>query len=93
MSALHMSDVRRIAQQAAASESQALDVAAVVGAGGTDYVEVLINVRGCTADPCQLELGVLRSMPEDELKAEIVTQLRHHLLAHRTDTCYHILPH
>jgi hypothetical protein len=78
--------VRRIAQDAAREQSRMLKVAGVVlGAGGSDYVELLVTIEGCRADPCQLSLGVFRNVSEAALKHAVSEQLRRHLEAHRSD--------
>jgi hypothetical protein len=83
---LTIADVTRIARQAARKESESLEVAGVTLGGGTDsdYVEVLINIRGCIASPCQIAVGTFRDLSESALAAEIALKLREHLDTHRT---------
>ena len=80
MALLNVADVSRIAGEAARQESSDLRVTGVTfSAGGGDYVEVLIVVDRCHAAPCQITLGVFRSVSEDELRSEIATQVRRHV--------------
>jgi hypothetical protein len=76
--------VRRMAREVAREHSPAIKVAGVVlGAGGSDYVEILVNLEGCRAEPCQFSLGVFRNASEATLKAALSEQLRRHLDEHR----------
>src|SRR5688572_26478380 len=83
---LNLDDVTRIAKEAARAESESLIVAGVTLGGGADseYVEVLVNVQGCSASPCQVSIGTFRDLTEVALRAEISRKLREHLDAHRT---------
>ena len=81
---LNVADVTRIAVDAAHEQSPALEVVGVtLGAGDGDYAEVLLNIRGCRREPCQMSLGVFRNMPEPEMRAELSEKLRRHLDEHR----------
>ena len=57
----------------------------VIGAvrtdGESDYVEVLLRVKGCHTDPCQLQIGVFRRGDFDDVRAQIADQIRRHLSA------------
>ena len=84
MTHFDVEDVTRIARAAAREHSPSITVAGVVlGAGGSDYVEILVNLEGCRADPCQFSLGVFRNAPVDTLKSAIAEQLRRHVEQHR----------
>jgi hypothetical protein len=79
-----LDDVTRIARQVANEHSPAIKVAGVVlGAGGSDYVEIIVNLEGCRAEPCQFSLGVFRNASEEVLKSAVSEQLRRHLTEHR----------
>ena len=77
--ALSVFEVTRIANAAAAETSPDLEVVGVTF-GDTDggYVELLINITGCHADPCRIQLGVFRNAGPDALRAEIMQKLREH---------------
>ena len=49
------------------------------GAGDGAYTEIMIVVNGCRRDPCNISLGVLRDVSEDELRVTIAEKLREHL--------------
>jgi hypothetical protein len=85
MAEFDVEDVTRIARDAAREQSTTVRVAGVVlGAGGSDYVEILVNLEGCRAEPCQFSLGVFRNASEAELKHTFSEQLRRHLEQHHT---------
>jgi hypothetical protein len=80
-----VTDVTRIARQAVREQSLPIHiVGAVLGTGGSDYVEILVNIMGCADDPCQISLGVFRNVSEASLMGEISTRLRRHLDDHRS---------
>ena len=84
MTHFDVEDVTRIAREAARELSPSITVAGVVlGAGGSDYVEILVNLEGCRAHPCQFSLGVFRNAPAGTLKSAIAEQLRRHVEQHR----------
>ena len=83
---LNIAAVTRIAKEAARAESNSLEVAGVTLGGGadSDYVEVLVNVHGCSASPCQVSVGTFRDPSESALRVEIARKLREHLDSHRS---------
>ena len=83
---LNIAAVTRIAKEAARAESETLEVAGVTLGGGADseYVEVLVNVHGCSASPCQVSVGTFRDLSESALRVEIARKLREHLDSHRS---------
>jgi hypothetical protein len=83
MTALDVSDVMRIAQQAVREQSLPLDVVGVVGSSGGDYVEILVNIEGCACEPCRFAMGAFRGESETTLLQELETQLRRHYEEHR----------
>jgi hypothetical protein len=83
MAALNITDVTRIATEAAREQSSHLKVVGVtLGSGEGDYVEVLIEVTGCRKDPCRFSVGVFRSAPGSVVHDEIADTLRRHLREH-----------
>ena len=80
MAALNMTDVARIAREAAREQSLPVEVVGAVP-GGADgrYVEILVAVDGCAREPCQFELGLFRDVPEARLRQEIASKLRDHV--------------
>ena len=80
MADLDASNVMRIAQEATLEQSLPLRVAGVVLAGGgSDYVEILINIDGCPCEPCQFAIGAFRDGSENELRDQIGERLRRYL--------------
>jgi len=84
MAEFDVEDVTRIAREAAREQTQTVKVAGVVlSAGGSDYIEILVNLEGCHPEPCQFSLGVFRNVSEAALKTAVAEQLRSHLNHHR----------
>ncbi len=82
---LDASNVMRIAREATLEQSLPLKVAGVVFAGGgSDYVEILINIDGCPCEPCQFAIGAFRDGSEVELRDEIGERLRQYLDDYRS---------
>ena len=83
MSTLSVSEISRIAKTAARRASSQLDVVGVtINAGGSDYVEIVVDIRGCHRETCQVVLGVFRDAPEAEIDRAITEQLRQHVAEH-----------
>jgi hypothetical protein len=86
METMSMTEISRIARRAAGRTSPQLNVVGVtINAGGSDYVEIVVDVRGCHRESCQILLGVFRNVAEGALEAAISDQLRQHLAAHQPD--------
>ena len=86
MKVLNATDVARIARASAVSVSPRLEVmGATINAGGRTYVEILLEIRGCHADACQLVVGVFRDVAEPALQSAIVAELSQHLAGHPTN--------
>ena len=84
MPTLNVTDIKRIAAAAAQQVSPALKVLGVtLNAGGSDYVEIMLEISGCRTEPCQLVVGVFRNVSESALTTEIAGKLRGHLLSHQ----------
>jgi hypothetical protein len=79
---MSMTEVRRIAAEVAHEESPSLEVSGIHINGGSGYSEVLMTIRGCRTEPCQIAVGVFRDLPEPALRQEIATALRRHLSEH-----------
>ena len=81
---LSVTDVTRVATEAARAEAPGLEVVGVSFSGdGGDYAEVLLRVQGCRENPCQISLGVFRSLSEPALREEIGEKLRRPADEHR----------
>jgi hypothetical protein len=83
-SRLSLSDIRRIAETVAKTQTPPLDV---VGARhsqeGTSYTEVLLTIRGCRTEPCRVLVGVAGHMSEPECRRVIEAKLNEHLADHK----------
>lgn len=83
MNALQVTDVTRIATEAAREQSSNLKVVGVtLRAGDGDYAEIIIDIAGCRKEPCRFSVGVFRSAPASVLHDEITGTLRRHLREH-----------
>jgi hypothetical protein len=72
--------VSEIAADVVKRENPKLEVIGVTpGEGGGEYAEVVMAVNGCRAKPCTISLGILRDLPEPELRSAIASKLRDHL--------------
>jgi hypothetical protein len=81
---LDATNVMRIAREATLEQSLPLKVAGVVfSGGGSDYVEILINIDGCPCEPCQFAIGAFRDRSEVALRDEISERLRRYLENYR----------
>ncbi len=77
MESLNLSDVTRIATEAAAQLSSRLRVVGVThGAGDGDYAEVVVDVVEGHKEPSRLSLGVFRNTSASMLRLEIADKLR-----------------
>jgi hypothetical protein len=86
METMSVTEISRVARAAARRTSPQLDVVGVtINAGGSDYVEIVVDIRGCHRESCQIVLGVFRNVTEGALEAAITEQLREHLAAHHQD--------
>ena len=77
-------NVMRIAREATLEHSLPVKVAGVVFAGGSEYVEILINIDGCPCEPCQFAIGAFRDGSEVALRDEIGKRLRQYLDDHHS---------
>ena len=79
MADLNMSEVARIAREAAREQSLPVEVVGALGGADSRYVEILVSVDGCAREPCQFEIGVFRDLSEASLRQEIGARLRQHV--------------
>jgi hypothetical protein len=80
---LTMEEVTRISEDAAHDVSPDLQVVGVTLTGGSGYTEILVTLRGCQAEPCQVAVGAFRDTSESAMRQEIVETLRRHVAQHR----------
>ena len=84
MSIFSVTEIQRIARAAARQVSSELEVLGVtLNAGGSDYVEVVLDLVGCRAERCQIVIGVFRNLDEATLNSEIESKVRRHFVAHK----------
>jgi hypothetical protein len=76
MDSLNITDITRIATEAARQLSPRLHVVGVAGAGDGDYAEVVVDIDECLKEPCRLSLGVFRNTSESLLHHEITLKLQ-----------------
>lgn len=79
MAVLNVTELTRIAAEAARLQSPDLHVVGVTLGGEGDYAEVIIEVAGGPRSPSHLSLGVFRDTPELVLQEEIAAKLRRYL--------------
>jgi hypothetical protein len=82
--ALKLADVRRIATEVAQDQFSSLEIVAAVAEGESGYTEVLMTVRGCRQEPCQIMIGLSRDASESEFRAAIGERVREHLDEHES---------
>jgi hypothetical protein len=81
---LKLSDVRRIAGEVAREQFPDLEIVAAVAEGDSGYTEVLMTVRGCRQEPCQIMIGLNRDASESDFRAAVRERVQEHLDEHRT---------
>ncbi len=81
---LKLTDVRRIASEVAEDQFPSLEIIAAVAEGESGYTEVLMTVRGCRKEPCQIMIGLSRDASESEFRAAIGERVREHLDEHQS---------
>jgi len=80
---LTVTDVTRIATEAAREQSSRLKVIAVSLNARGSYAEVIIDLAGCRAEPCRFLVGVFRDASPAVAHDEIAGQLERHIRGHR----------
>ena len=74
---LTVDQVEQIAVEVARDEAGVLEVTGVTrGAGGSDYAEVLMSVRGCDGPPCRVIVGAFRDGTESAVRRHITSEVR-----------------
>jgi hypothetical protein len=74
---LDLSDVMRIARQAAAAETAVHEVVGVsVGSRGSDYVEILVTTQNAGGDSSLFVVGAFRNVSEASFRRDITSRLR-----------------
>ena len=81
---LSLSDVRRIVSEVARTKTPTLEVVAARAGRESSYTEVILNVRGCGAEPCQMVMGVSRDASETEFRQTVGEQLAEDLQHYET---------
>ena len=82
---LNVTEVTRIAREAARQQSVKLHVMGVTignGDGDCDYAEVIIDLEDCANEPCRMAVGVFRNASADAVRGEIVQRLERHIREH-----------
>lgn len=82
MQSLTVTDVTRIATQAAREQSTDLQVVAVTLGGEGNYAEVIIDIEGCRSEPCRFSVGIFRDAPPATVHDEIAGQMQRHMRDH-----------
>jgi hypothetical protein len=81
---LTLADARRIAGEVIAKEHPGVELLGVTTAeGGARYTEVILGIRGCHAEPCQVVIGVNRDTPEQAFRHEVRERVQEHLREQR----------
>ena len=82
MQTLTVTDVTRIATEAAREQSTRMEVVAVTLGGEGNYAEVIVDIAGCKAEPCRFSVGVFRDTSPAVVHDEIAGQLQRHIREH-----------
>src|SRR5262245_13219749 len=81
---LTLPEIRRIASDVAREQDPALEVVGAMAAGNELlYSEVILSIRGCRVEPCQLMIGVNRNLSEIECRDAMRAGLKRHIAVHR----------
>ena len=80
---LNITDITRIAREAASAQSPNLRVMGVtIGDGDGDYAEVIIDLEECRQSPCRVSVGIFRNTSPEAIRAEIIHHLERHVREH-----------
>jgi arsenate reductase len=82
MHALTVTDVTRIATEAAREQSADLQIVAVTLGGEGNYAEVIIDIEGCRSEPCRFSVGGFRDALPATVHDEIAGQMPKHMRDH-----------
>ena len=82
---LSLEDLARVAKEAARSAGSDVDVLGVMRSEGEgDYAEVILTIRHCPSDPCQIVIGFDRGSPESVVRARLEEKIAEHIRTHQT---------
>jgi hypothetical protein len=77
---LTLAEARRIAGEVIAKEHPGVELLGLTTAGGgSRYTEVILGIRGCHAEPCQVVVGVSRGTSEQAFRREVRERVQEHL--------------
>ena len=80
---LNVTDVTRIAREAASREAPGVRVLGVtVGDRDGSYAEVIIDLEACRQEPCRLVVGIFRNASEESVREEISQHIARHVREH-----------
>lgn len=80
--ALSLADVRRIVAEIAHEDAPAVEVVAAHAEADSTYTEIILTLRGCSTEPCQILMGLSRDASESEFRDTVRERLREHLHEH-----------
>lgn len=86
MQKLDVTDVVTRARRAAETRGLPVDIVGAHHEGGSDYVELLVEVEGCLTEPCRFTLGVFRDLSRAALLDDVADGLARHLELHRHES-------
>jgi hypothetical protein len=73
---LDLSNVTRIARQAASEQALPHEVVGVSLNGGSDYVEILVTKDDPDSEPSLFVIGAFRNVSEASLRRDIISRLQ-----------------
>jgi hypothetical protein len=77
---LTLAEARRIAGEVISTNHPTVELLGVTAAkAGSRYAEVILGIRGCHTEPCQVIVGVNREGSEQAFRQEVDQRLREHL--------------
>jgi hypothetical protein len=77
---MDLQDLARIVSEAARAENIPVNVIGVTrGEGSVEYAEVILTLLDCDMEPCNVSLGLRRSLSEPALRSEVARKLQHRL--------------
>jgi hypothetical protein len=83
MAAFKVTDVSRIAAEVAGERFPHAHIVGVIGdAADGNYTEIIIDIAGCSREPCRVSVGILRNLSEEQLRKDIARKLDKQIRAH-----------
>jgi hypothetical protein len=77
---MSIDEALQLAAEVAKEENPRLVVVGLTGSdGSTNYVELLIAIKGCHVDPCRLTIGFDRTIAPARLRGLLLRRIREHL--------------